>query len=303
MRGMFRSLLAGLAAAAIVLACAATASADSIAYIKEGNVWLTTPDGARQFQVTTAGGYSDVTQSDDGTIVALNGVRLHKLARDGAVLADFATPVSDTRPAGSKQFWGPYDPAISPDGTKVAYTYYWLSQTTTPNCFPPKCLVALERGRHGLHVVGPHDRLEDRRRDRLPLRLAPPVVGRQRHDAARQPDPHAQPRPAAGPHLRRRQRQGQHGHGLVQRRGRQPAHERRRGHARQAQARRPDRRERQHADGLHGPRLPERVEGRQPDRLRRGPLLPLLGPRGRRLRAAVVVARRVAHGLPRRRRA
>ena len=149
MRGMFRSLLAGLAAAAIVLACAATASADSIAYIKEGNVWLTTPDGARQFQVTTAGGYSDVTQSDDGTIVALNGVRLHKLARDGAVLADFATPVSDTRPAGSKQFWGPYDPAISPDGTKVAYTYYWLSQTTTPNCFPPKCLVALNEGGTG----------------------------------------------------------------------------------------------------------------------------------------------------------
>jgi len=146
---MFRSLLAGLAAAAIVLACAATASADSIAYISGGNVWLTTPDGARQFQVTTAGGYSDVTQSDDGTIVALNGVRLHKLARDGAVLADFATPVSDTRPAGSKQFWGPYDPAISPDGTKVAYSYYWLSQTTTPNCFPPKCLVALNEGGTG----------------------------------------------------------------------------------------------------------------------------------------------------------
>jgi hypothetical protein len=146
---MLRSLLALLAAAAIVLACAASASADSIAYIKAGNVWLTTPDGARQYQVTSSGGYSDVTQSDDGTLVALNGVRLHKLSREGAVLADFATPVSDTRPAGSRQFWGPFDPAISPDGTKVAYTYYWLSQTTTPDCFPPKCLVALNEGGTG----------------------------------------------------------------------------------------------------------------------------------------------------------
>jgi hypothetical protein len=146
---MLRSLFAGLAATALVLACAASASADSIAYVKEGNVWLTTPDGARQYQVTTTGGYSDVTQADDGTIVALNGVRLHKLSREGAVLADFATPVSDTRPAGAKQFWGPYDPAVSPDGTKVAYTYYWLSQTATPDCQPPKCLVALNEGGTG----------------------------------------------------------------------------------------------------------------------------------------------------------
>lgn len=144
---MIRTLLAGLATACIVLACASSASADSIAYIKDGNVWLTTPDGSRQYQVTSTGGYSDVTQADDGTIVALNGVRLHRLARDGAVQADFATPVSDTRP--SKSFWGPYDPAISPDGTKVAYTYYWLSQTTTPDCQPPKCLVALNEGGTG----------------------------------------------------------------------------------------------------------------------------------------------------------
>ena len=39
-------------------------------------------------------------------------------------MADFDTPVSDTRPAGQRQFFGPFDPAISPDGTKVAYTYY-----------------------------------------------------------------------------------------------------------------------------------------------------------------------------------
>jgi hypothetical protein len=136
---MIRTLWAAAATALIVLACGApAASADSIAYIKDGNVWLTTPDGGRQFQVTSSGAYADVSQADDGTMIALTGMRLHRLDRLGNVLADFDTPVSDTRPAPSKQFYGPYEPAISPDGTKVAYTYYWLSQSQNPTCFPPQ---------------------------------------------------------------------------------------------------------------------------------------------------------------------
>ena len=295
-------LLAGLAAAAIVLACAATASADSIAYINDGNVWLTTPDGARQFQVTTAGGYSDVTQSDDGTIVALNGVRLHRLARDGAVLADFATPVSDTRPAGSKQFWGPYDPAISPDGTKVAYTYYWLSQTTTPNCFPPKCLVALNEGGTGYTWS---DRLTDWKTG--------DAIGYHsgwRHPSWVDNDMTLLANPTHMPNhdlLLDRISDGGNGKGnmvmawfsdVVDNPHMSGAEVTRDKRKLAAQTGEND----SDLDGLHGPRLPERVEGRQPDRLRRGPLLPLLRSRGRRVRAAVVVARRVADGVPRRRR-
>src|SRR3954466_2392288 len=113
-------------AAVAALAAAAPASADSIAYVKDGNVWLATGDGSRQFQVTSTGGYSDVSQADDGTMIALNGVRLHRLDRMGNVTADSTTPVSNNDPAGQKSFWGPYNPAISPDATKVAYTYYWL---------------------------------------------------------------------------------------------------------------------------------------------------------------------------------
>jgi hypothetical protein len=144
------TLWAAFAAALIVLACGApVAAADSIAYIKDGNVWLASGDGSRQFQVTSTGGYSDVSQADDGTMIALNGVRLHRLDRMGNVTADFKTPVSNNDPAGQKSFWGPYNPALSPDGTKVAYTYYWLSQTATPACFPPKCLVALNEGGTG----------------------------------------------------------------------------------------------------------------------------------------------------------
>jgi hypothetical protein len=131
--------IAALAAAAF-LAFAAPAMADSIAYIKDGNVWLSTPDGGRQYQVTFGGGYSDVTQADDGTMIALTGVRLHKLDRQGNVLADFDTPVSDTRPPGAKAFFGPFDPAISPDGSRLAYTYYYKGVSQDTGCYPPACV-------------------------------------------------------------------------------------------------------------------------------------------------------------------
>ena len=92
-------------AAAFALIIAAPAAADSIAYVKDGNVWLSTLDGARQFQVTSSRGYSDVSQAEDGTMIGLHGVRLHRLDRTGRVLADFDTPVTDTRPAPSRVFY------------------------------------------------------------------------------------------------------------------------------------------------------------------------------------------------------
>ena len=110
MRSLTR--LAAACAALVVIALAAPAAyADSIAYVKDGDVWLSTSDGSRQYQVTYTGRYADVSQSDDGTMIALTGVRLHKLDRAGNVLADFDTPVSDTRPPGSRVFYGPFDPA------------------------------------------------------------------------------------------------------------------------------------------------------------------------------------------------
>jgi hypothetical protein len=146
--------LAVVVAALFALASAAPAAqADSIAYVKGGNVWLSTSDGSRQFQVTSSGGYSDVSQADDGTMIGLNGVRLHRLDRSGNVLADFDTPVSDTRPAPSKTFYGPFDPAISPDGSKVAYTYYWMTQSQSPTCFPPNCVTTINEGGTGYSLA------------------------------------------------------------------------------------------------------------------------------------------------------
>ncbi len=144
------SRILALGAALVALAVAApAASADSIAYIKGGDVWLSTGDGSRQHRVTDTGRYADVSQADDGTMIALTGVRLHRLDRRGNVLADFDTPVSDTRPAPARTFYGPFDPAISPDGTKVAYTYHYMTQSQSPTCFPPTCFVGINEGGTG----------------------------------------------------------------------------------------------------------------------------------------------------------
>jgi WD40-like Beta Propeller Repeat len=133
---MTRRLLIFAAAAALSLAAASPAAADSISYIKDGNIWLTTPDGSRQFQVTTTGIYSYASQADDGTFIALTDERLHKLSRDGKVLADFATPVTDGPKKGPNEnyFMGPYEPEISPDGTRVTYTYGWHHERFEPTC-------------------------------------------------------------------------------------------------------------------------------------------------------------------------
>lgn len=133
-----RHAIALAAAGAACLALAGSASADSISYVKGGDVWLATPDGARHFQVTSTGLYSYASQADDGTFIALAGERLHRLDRYGKVLADFATPVSDGPPPPNPPAWGdtqtnyfngPFEPQISPDGSKVSYTYYWQHYT------------------------------------------------------------------------------------------------------------------------------------------------------------------------------
>lgn len=127
-----RTLAAGALAAA---ALAAPAQADSISYVKDGDVFLATPDGAQTVRVTSRGGYSSASQADDGRIVALHGSRLHLLDRYGEILADF-TPVGQGT-AGSITFNGPFDPAISPDGSRIAYGFYVQYKSGDPNCGRP----------------------------------------------------------------------------------------------------------------------------------------------------------------------
>ncbi|HST39757.1 MAG TPA: hypothetical protein VLK58_09625 [Conexibacter sp.] len=127
-----------IASAALLAAAAPAAQADSIAYVKDGNIWLSTSDGARQYQVTTAGGYSTVSQDKYGDMIATHGTRLHWLGRDGVVRADFYTPVSTGPGAQSggdgRQWYGPFDPKLSPDGRKVAY--HWYYRQIDGGCLP-----------------------------------------------------------------------------------------------------------------------------------------------------------------------
>src|SRR5215217_8245904 len=126
-----------LAAVALSLACAAPAAADSIAYSQDNDIWLASPDGARRQQVTHTGTYYYVSQADDGTLAALApGEKIQKLSRTGQVLADFSTYVSDGSPVAGPvtQFHGPFDPEISPDGSKIAFEYFNDTYDAAPGC-------------------------------------------------------------------------------------------------------------------------------------------------------------------------
>jgi hypothetical protein len=89
------------------------AMADSIVYEKDGNIWQAAPDGSRQTQITTAGGYARPTQADDGTVVAVKDKLLQRMDRGGRVL----------NTAGDNAYSGPFTPHLSPSGQLVAYSY------------------------------------------------------------------------------------------------------------------------------------------------------------------------------------
>jgi hypothetical protein len=105
-----RLIVAAVMAVPLCLALAPAAGASSIAFVRDGDVFLATPDGAREHRVTTGGGFSEVTQADDGTIVADRSGALHRMDAQGRELNPAFTPTGV--PLGIK---------LSPDGTKVAY--------------------------------------------------------------------------------------------------------------------------------------------------------------------------------------
>ncbi len=118
-RAMRRSLAVSVVALALLLPSAA--SADSIVYTKDHDVWLARPDGSGAQQLTRDGGYQSPTQANDGTILAQRGTRFIRLDRAGRPLATLNSVLTDAPVTASAV--GPFDPRISPDGTKLAY---WL---------------------------------------------------------------------------------------------------------------------------------------------------------------------------------
>jgi hypothetical protein len=110
-------LLAALVAAGVA---ASPAAADSIVYAKQGNLYLTSPDGSKGYQLTYDGGYSSPSQAADGTIGALRNDQMVRLDRSGHLLS----AVNGMGSGFSPNIGGPYEPRISPDGTRFAYYFY-----------------------------------------------------------------------------------------------------------------------------------------------------------------------------------
>jgi hypothetical protein len=112
---------------------AAPAVADSLAFIKDNNVWLASPDGSGLYQVTLDGTasapYETPSQSDDGTVIAIRQTpgqrrQIYRVTQSGALLnAPVNTPAPGT---------GAIDGKVSPNGTLVAY---WFATTVSdPIC-------------------------------------------------------------------------------------------------------------------------------------------------------------------------
>jgi hypothetical protein len=120
-----RTLLSALAATAVAAGIAAgPAAADSIVYAKDGNLFLTSPDGSKGYQVTYDGGYSSPSQADNGTIGALRYDQLVRLDRSGHMLNAPIAGMGSAGPGNASNIGGPYEPRISPDGTRFAYYFY-----------------------------------------------------------------------------------------------------------------------------------------------------------------------------------
>jgi hypothetical protein len=134
MPAMFLRIL--LAAAALLLLPAA-AHADSIVFVKDGNVWVASPDGSGQRALTRDGTadwpYRSPSQADDGTVAASFGDEIRLLARDGGVLRTLDPPAL-TNSVSHPMDGVPVDVAISPDGRKLAYTFVNASCPPGASC-------------------------------------------------------------------------------------------------------------------------------------------------------------------------
>lgn len=126
MRSRRAATVAGLLAACAVAASAGTASADSIVYAKAGDLYLSSPDASKGYRLTFDGGWSDPSQADDGTIGAVHRGLLARLNRRGQEL-NAEIPAMGDDP--TVPITGPYEPRISPDGSRFAYWFYVQSDS------------------------------------------------------------------------------------------------------------------------------------------------------------------------------
>ena len=109
----------------------ATTLPGSIVLLKDYNVWLVRPDGTGLVQVTKDGTfasqYYSPSMADDGTIAVGKGQEIVRLRQSGTVLNRIDPPPL-TNSVGQPQDGVPTSVAISPDGTRIAWS------TTSATC-------------------------------------------------------------------------------------------------------------------------------------------------------------------------
>lgn len=124
-----RSLTIPITALALASAAAAPAGAagGSIVYVKDQNVWLGSPDGSAQRQVTTdgaAGPYVGPSAKDDGTIVVAQATTFSTFTPEGVrVGGPFRAGATTTGCPAT----GPFDGQVEPQGNRITYWWMWHS--------------------------------------------------------------------------------------------------------------------------------------------------------------------------------
>lgn len=130
--GIVAALAAGLLGATSTSADAgesgasARAGTGTITYIKGNDVYVARQDGSDARRVTTDGTaakpWRSPTSSDDGQIVAGRGDLIYRMDQWGTVLTVIDPP--DLQDSAGQYLGGPpAHLAVSPDGSKIAYTY------------------------------------------------------------------------------------------------------------------------------------------------------------------------------------
>ena len=124
---------AGAAVSAPGDQASATAGGGSIVYVKGGKLWVARPDGRVKRRVPHAGTFEWPSQADNGTIVAQRGIYFHRLSRQRQVAqqADHDSVPDEPDPARLQR---PVRPEVSPDGTKIAYSYSFVASHFDPGC-------------------------------------------------------------------------------------------------------------------------------------------------------------------------
>src|SRR5688572_29164405 len=153
---MLRNLTLLLVAGAAL--APAAAHAESIAYLKDGDVWVAAVDGSNATRLTTGGDHISPSQADDGTIAVGKGDKILLLDRAGAALGTLDPPgLPDKR---GVTLDGPVaDVAISPDGSRIAYAF--RAPQDDVECFSyDKCIAGGVLARAGGGVTDTYKREE-----------------------------------------------------------------------------------------------------------------------------------------------